>query len=749
MDVFESILQGLWQARPPGVSGSKIQKLTQIAVQHVKDSGKMAMLLYKHFKKTPGTHKLGVLYVLDSIARAYQDLARGDDTAPEDGTFAGGLQQLTQLLESLMNDMMLYAPEEHREKVRKLVNIWEKAATFPSGLLLRLRSTHFSEASQTTLSGSVESTGNMIDQSESSIGQKSQLIASLNTSMDSCLSSMPTTLAVQVLVQMARKMQMESQMGQQTTSQPIGTSGILSGTIGRTNEAAPISTTFNNLGSLNTVSGMITSLVDHRTASNQNPISSLQSSPDTLQAQQIALLQLLAQQGVSAAQIQSIIQHVQSKPMNEVPVVPSAFNNTQTILGNPPPIFSTLDKTPTYVADVSSIPPHSTNIMQNSTSIQHNAAHSQHVTMSIPHSSGPRDGQGGVLGGMSNGSLTDSQISGMSGSSLRQRDSREPLSRLTRPPEDRGKSKTVPRQRNQRSASPPSTRIHSTVGTSHLTQLGSCDRTSTDCVSSEPSYALPQRSHSPKCYLRDPSIAEDSIKGSYTLVCCIYSHESFRSWLIFFLFITDDCFIVLSRTLFIGGVSQSISQEKLQHMFSYYGDIQSCILNHAARHAFIKMYRRKDAEAARAGMETYVYGDTVIRTKWGVGFGPRDCSNYTTGVSVIPIRRLTEVDRRWCMYAEWGGTGGLPLQGGFVMEEPDIEIGTAINSKTANKRLSQNRNEHKDTVNQKQQRQQLSQSSQLQQNCHPAEQPVSQSPHTLVSPWVGAIQAQTVYKMPQ
>ncbi|KAG5439150.1 hypothetical protein PCANB_001449 [Pneumocystis canis] len=696
MDVFESILQGLWQARPPGVSGSKIQKLTQIAVQHVKDSGKMAMLLYKHFKKTPGTHKLGVLYVLDSIARAYQDLARGDDTAPEDGTFAGGLQQLTQLLESLMNDMMLYAPEEHREKVRKLVNIWEKAATFPSGLLLRLRSTHFSEASQTTLSGSVESTGNMIDQSESSIGQKSQLIASLNTSMDSCLSSMPTTLAVQVLVQMARKMQMESQMGQQTTSQPIGTSGILSGTIGRTNEAAPISTTFNNLGSLNTVSGMITSLVDHRTASNQNPISSLQSSPDTLQAQQIALLQLLAQQGVSAAQIQSIIQHVQSKPMNEVPVVPSAFNNTQTILGNPPPIFSTLDKTPTYVADVSSIPPHSTNIMQNSTSIQHNAAHSQHVTMSIPHSSGPRDGQGGVLGGMSNGSLTDSQISGMSGSSLRQRDSREPLSRLTRPPEDRGKSKTVPRQRNQRSASPPSTRIHSTVGTSHLTQLGSCDRTSTDCVSSEPSYALPQRSHSPKCYLRDP-----------------------------------------------------ISQEKLQHMFSYYGDIQSCILNHAARHAFIKMYRRKDAEAARAGMETYVYGDTVIRTKWGVGFGPRDCSNYTTGVSVIPIRRLTEVDRRWCMYAEWGGTGGLPLQGGFVMEEPDIEIGTAINSKTANKRLSQNRNEHKDTVNQKQQRQQLSQSSQLQQNCHPAEQPVSQSPHTLVSPWVGAIQAQTVYKMPQ
>ncbi|KTW29559.1 uncharacterized protein T551_02175 [Pneumocystis jirovecii RU7] len=36
METFEGILQGLWQARPPGVSGSKVQRLTQIAVQNVK-----------------------------------------------------------------------------------------------------------------------------------------------------------------------------------------------------------------------------------------------------------------------------------------------------------------------------------------------------------------------------------------------------------------------------------------------------------------------------------------------------------------------------------------------------------------------------------------------------------------------------------------------------------------------------------------------------------------------------------------
>ncbi|KAG5440400.1 hypothetical protein PCK2_000533 [Pneumocystis canis] len=753
MDVFESILQGLWQTRPPGVSGSKIQRLTQIAVQNVKmvhtmwiqrddgnalnglydlllskgchitlefeckngyervndarkDSGKMAMLLYKHFKKTPGTHKLGVLYVLDSVARAYQDLARGEDAVPEDGTFAGGLQQLTQLLESLMNDMMLYAPAEHREKVRKLVNIWEKAATFPSGLLLRLRSTHFAEVLQTTSIESSGPVGTIADQRESSMEQKSQLISSSNASMNSCLSSMPVTLAVQVLTQMAQKMQTESQTGhltgqptgQPTTSPSIGTGDILPG-------STNTSTVFNNTGFVNNISGVTASLADSRTASNQGLASSAQLPPDTLQAQQIALLQLLSQQGVSVAQIQSIIQHVQSKFLNEVSSTPSTFNNTQTIPGSTPPILSTLDKMPACVVETPPISQHSSSMIQNPTTLQHTLVYNQHLAVPTSHSSSARDSQGGVSGGIPSEPLTDSQVPGLSRPSLRQRDSRESLSRLIRPLEDRGKSKGVSRQRNQRSVSPLATRIHLGASTTHTAPPGSYDRVSTDVVSSSESlYALPQQSCSLKCYLRDPSVAEDSIKGS-------------------------------------------ISQEKLQNMFSYYGDVQSCILNYAARHAFIKMYRRKDAEAARAGLETYVYGDTIIRvrTKWGVGFGPRDCSNYTTGVSVIPIRRLTEVDRRWCIYAEWGGTGGLPLQGGFVMEEPDIEVGTVINSKATNKRSSQNRNEHKDTTNQKQQKQQLSQSSQLQQNCHPTEQYASQSPYTLVSPWVGAIQAQTFY----
>lgn len=31
--------------------------------------------------------------------------------------------------------------------------------------------------------------------------------------------------------------------------------------------------------------------------------------------------------------------------------------------------------------------------------------------------------------------------------------------------------------------------------------------------------------------------------------------------------------------------------------------------------------------------------------------------------------------------AEYGGTGGKPLEGGMVVEEPDIEIGQGVSSK--------------------------------------------------------------------
>lgn len=60
-------------------------------------------------------------------------------------------------------------------------------------------------------------------------------------------------------------------------------------------------------------------------------------------------------------------------------------------------------------------------------------------------------------------------------------------------------------------------------------------------------------------------------------------------------------FVVLSRTLFVGGVT--ISESDLKVIFDRFGKVQTCIVNKDKRHAFVKMYSRKDAEIAKAAME--------------------------------------------------------------------------------------------------------------------------------------------------
>jgi len=148
---------------------------------------------------------------------------------------------------------------------------------------------------------------------------------------------------------------------------------------------------------------------------------------------------------------------------------------------------------------------------------------------------------------------------------------------------------------------------------------------------------------------------------------------------------------VLSRTLFVGGANGT--QPEIQGVFERFGKVQTCIANRDKRHAFVKMTTRNYALAAKAGMEELQNRNdrevmSVARqTKWGVGFGPRECCNYTTGESVIPLGKLTEADIKWLMTAEYGGTGGKTLEGGMVLEEPDIEIGAGVSSKAMSKRV--------------------------------------------------------------
>lgn len=77
--------------------------------------------IYTHFKRTPGTHKLGVLYVVDSVTRQWVEAARksGQQVGPAapDGTYAAGVNRVTELLPSLMADIISTAPEDQKVSV--------------------------------------------------------------------------------------------------------------------------------------------------------------------------------------------------------------------------------------------------------------------------------------------------------------------------------------------------------------------------------------------------------------------------------------------------------------------------------------------------------------------------------------------------------------------------------------------------------------------------------------------------------
>ena len=77
--------------------------------------------VYTHFKKAPASHKLGVLYVVDSVTRAWVEQARkaGQTFGPSasDGTFAAGVNRVTELLPSFMTDILTNCPEEQNVRL--------------------------------------------------------------------------------------------------------------------------------------------------------------------------------------------------------------------------------------------------------------------------------------------------------------------------------------------------------------------------------------------------------------------------------------------------------------------------------------------------------------------------------------------------------------------------------------------------------------------------------------------------------
>lgn len=140
-------------------------------------------------------------------------------------------------------------------------------------------------------------------------------------------------------------------------------------------------------------------------------------------------------------------------------------------------------------------------------------------------------------------------------------------------------------------------------------------------------------------------------------------------------YVAPDFIRVLSRTLYVGALPDFMREETLRELFEKYGDIETLTVNVGKRNAFLKMTTRSSAEAVkenchRASISSPNGMSTLIRINWACGYGPKEYFDFMTGVSTVPLNRLSKPEQTWMKTSY---RGGGPVVGGTTVEEPETE----------------------------------------------------------------------------
>ncbi|KAL8791383.1 MAG: hypothetical protein Q9195_005921 [Heterodermia aff. obscurata] len=586
---LDANLQSMLTLKAPGVTGSKIASITSLCVANIQSESVLIQKVYTHFKKAPGTHKLGVLYVVDSVTRQWLEHARKAGQTPgptaTDGTFAAGVNHVTELLPSIMTDIINNAPEAQKDKIKKLVDIWERGSTFPASMIANFKAKLSIPATDAIASNTPPGTP------PTNVQQPKEQPA------PAAAPAKDTSAILKALADMAKTNTAASGMASQASSSNVTNpqnaypqnvpSSVNQAPSVPSNQPVGIPGASNSALQLAGISNTPSSTQNPPVSSNgQSVVQGAAAAPGLPDVQQqVALLQYFQSQGVPQDQLVTALTMVMANG------------------GNLPP----------------------------------------------PPSNNYPAQQPGWQQSQGYGNEQSRDQNGYNDQYLR---SPPDQSRKTR-----ARSRSPRAWDNRRDASPPRRRRDSPVygdydaGREGRGSNGRGGRGRADGY----------RQRSPDRFRRSPSPRRQGnalpppgpklIEYDYTLG------------------------------------SDRIKEEALREIFARFGIVQTCIVNVDKRHAFVKMLTRVDAKRAKDGMETFKSTDMQLRTRWGVGFGPRDCSDYQTGISVIPIERLTEADRKWMLTADYGGTGGKPIEGGLVVEEPDIEIGAGVSSKAISRRM--------------------------------------------------------------
>ncbi|KAI0549557.1 hypothetical protein F4679DRAFT_266458 [Xylaria curta] len=613
---LEAGLNAMQNLKPPGVSGSRINTLTALCVNNVESESVLIQKIYTHFKKAPATHKLGVLYVVDSVTRKWVDQAKQHgqpiNSSAQDGTYAAGVHRVTELLPVLMNDIIQNAPGEQKDKIKKLVDIWEKGQTFPMAMIesfkQKLNAPPASLNESTTPVGSpppgaglpgLAETKPPITEAPNAIMEALANIARQN------ITAPPTSVSVPAAASPFNLP--PTQLGA-TAQQPA-----LPATQSQT--PTPASASFPGVAAPVNVPAMPYPYAAQ--LQTQAPIQSQPFVPPVTTSNQVPGFPSVAPGAPPAAAVGGVDPNIQQQVM---------LIKLLADQGVPP------DKIPLIIAG-----------------IQNGVTGAAGAGAAVPPSAQPSMPQ--VQPGQQPYGNSWGQ------ESFRPDESRDrSFNQVRSPPRyhDRSRSRSPPRHWEQRG------RDYGGFGPNSPGGRG--DDRDRRGRGSDYRQRSPQGRRG-----RSPSPPQDYPRPG-------------AKWVEIDRTLPQGHIKVLSRTLFVGGVT--CSESELRSVFGRHGQVQTCIVNKDKRHAFVKMVTRRDAVHAKEAMESGSF-----RTRWGVGFGPRDCSDYQTGISVIPISKLTEADRKWMLTAEFGGSGGRPIETGLVVEEPDIEIGAGVSSKAISRRM--------------------------------------------------------------
>jgi protein NRD1 len=120
---LDALLQSLQSLKPPGVAGSKVSLITKLCttanvslreltartsryLTHTQiDREQIVDVIINAFKRSPTTHKLGVMYCADSVVRQWIAQGRANNA---------GVQKFTINVPSLMEELITTAPDAQK-----------------------------------------------------------------------------------------------------------------------------------------------------------------------------------------------------------------------------------------------------------------------------------------------------------------------------------------------------------------------------------------------------------------------------------------------------------------------------------------------------------------------------------------------------------------------------------------------------------------------------------------------------------